>query len=1430
MYESYLEKYYEHPESTGIFQEFAEYHTEEQVRRNEELFRFIDEFVASEEYEVYIRGKRNLRRRQAETQYSEKDIVKTGKQEMMEKYPLTANSKRIMLFEEQFKKFVENQKHQHVLKSQQKGIQMIKDKIREVRQVTVEQKLHKSKKDKEKHYARYIDAFCDKYNVALLSLKNEARKKATDKIICYQKVQHSNYFKRKNNVLNFLRKMVREDDRQKQIDKDLKKTYDYKVKKNDRIIQGMKIAGEKIILKPRYPEPETVEIPEEYIEPKKKDKKEASEKNGKDEPEMPKDEKGKHKSSKNTEKSKSNKSKKRKGPKEIPLILPAFPVGSNREKSTADLTGKMSDLIKEFNLFNEMLENRHIMRDPRNVDSLPDCKNELICIPSVLYFENFKNGCTYSRKLRILNASPQQQKFRMLKLITPNEYDILLFEIKPLLEIKKLASGCSVTLNVIFRPDYDHQPVQARIYFIKYNLQTLSYEKFSVNIHCIPVHALLKISCKDVDFGTIPKWRIRGDNRKVVKFSNDGSRACKIIIKKIATSDTNLDYAEYEDDAEKAAEEIIRTLINNVSSYFRLESIFFTLEPHESVNVNVSLKNVEHAGIYYGKYCTEVYEKNGQEHYVGSQVLSFHAEITEHFIVVAPDVLDFGVCSTESILQLSLDIFNRSPSTHTLSIRFPSSVSSYISANVSSIYINGDSRRTIWVRFFPRKDIFERPPTCFDSENNILEFPIRIYIVSKNHFNAPPVQATVYAALLNEHNLTIEPMSEHLTVYRPNEAVLNLGECSLFETVSTEFMIKNETSLPQVYGFFNVPQCITILPNYGYGELQVGESRVLQLFFHPDENVAVAYQNGKQMIEYQKNIILKLDTINNLKQLKRELNLKRLKESFAMVIREMKKLSNVHLDGDIKKCVSAVRSAWFPKREKIDVLYARGPGEFDETPGKTKAHRHMIAGLSSHSTEPSRKSITGVQLTLQAKIIRPLVELSSQYIIFPNTPCGSFSYVEIEIRAVAEEFLSRKHPSKLPGYEAFFRITGDNNAVKAEPSCGVLKNGERKKIILMAKPTVPEELVVTQAMIIKYNEIYERRKQEFEKSKLKKITKKCKNKDKKVKKSKATSKKEKKSKDDSPKKAKSKNSRSNKIHNSDNDIDIMYNLLNPVGVFSIPYAKSLRVPPEYFIKLPLKFEPKGEGNVEEYFEITSGRTTIPLIFEGVGIMPNVKITPAFRVYRLEAPSDGVTEVKFSISNATPCKVLLNFQKLVEINGYMQDLSKNEEPVLEKVEKCKAGDKKYKTSQKTDQKTDKDKSSKTGKGKVKVEKMSQNLTKVEECSIPFFGKHKGVQYFDVLSTQHNPYTIEGNSSKSITLLFGNPKVIQQKKVELLEKEANKGKGKQKGKNKEAKKRSNRNGEGSSKEKSTEPIKYYVAKYNICLKQEFLRDVILIGSFK
>ncbi|VEN61858.1 unnamed protein product [Callosobruchus maculatus] len=1485
MYETYIEKHYTYPDKAHIINEAIEYHTTEQERRNEELFRFIDEFVASEEYEDYLKRKRNLRCKQVSTQYKETDCVKTEKQEMKEKYPLTMYSRKMMYFAEQFKRYTENEIHQHTLQSQEKGIQMIKDKIAEVKRAAAMQQLYKSKKDKEKQYAKYIDEFCDKYNVALLTLENEARKKATDKIICYQKLQRSRYRKSKNNILNFIRKMVREDDRQKKIDKELKKTYDYKVKRKERIIKGMEIVGEKIILKPRYPEPEPPEIPEPtIIEPeegkKKKDIKSKPEKPKKGDKKNKKDKKDK--SSQKSKKSKPSKGgKKSKKSKEVPLILPNFPVCSDRERVKVDVTGKMADLIKEFKIFNEMLENRHIMLDPRNIDNIPECRNELVFVPSVLYFEHFKSGCVYSRRLKILNASPQRQKFRMFRLITPNEYDTLLFEIKPLLEIKVLPSGCSVTLNVIFHPDYDHMPLQGKLIFIKYNLKTLTYEKFSINIHCIPIHAHLRISCRNVNFGKIPKWRMHEDNRKVVKFTNDGSRTCKLVIKKIVCHETE-DTEDFtnSDDAHTVAEGLVESLINNVFNYFQLEHTFLILQPYEYVNVNVTLKNTEYAGIYFGKYCVDVYEENHGEQHVGSQELFFHAEITGHFIVVAPEVLDFGVCSTESVHQLSLDIFNRSPATHSLSIRFPSSVSSYISTDVSNIYISGDSRRTIWVRLLPRRDIFERPPSYFDSKNNILEFPIRIYVVSKNYFNAPPVQATVYAVLLNQHNLTIIPMSEYLTVYRTNEAVLNLGECSLFETVSTQFLIQNNTALPQMYGFFNVPQSVTIFPNYGFGELQVGESRVLQLFYHPDENDAVKYQNGKQIVEYQKNIILKLDTVNNMKVLKKEFNNKRLRESFAMVMREMKKSVNYNLLDDIKDCVSAIKCAWFPEKTDIDVLYERYPGEF----GETRERRQ-----TSQSIEPSKKYRTGVYLTLQAKIVRPLVELSSQYIRFSNTPCFSYSIVEIEITAITNEFATTKQSNKLPAYEAFFRITGDNADIKVEPSCGVLKNGEKKNIILIAKPTVPEEVILTTARMIRYNEIYERKKQEYEDQKIKKSLKKGKQDKKKGKKDKDGSKKDK-TKKGSPKKEKPKDKKSHKKYNSEasesnpepeiivndaeividyldifpaemfywrsvepyeissklmctinyrseemykntdvlylnahctvvkpdftinlklqrldfgdvaigmssieyiiiqniqySNIEIRYNLLNPVGVFSIPYVKSLKVPPEYFIKLPLKFEPKEDTK---------------------------------------------------ISNSTQCKISTTFQKLVEISGYMKELPKKE-VALEKKGKDDGkskGSKKDKESQKSkDKKSKTDKSSKKSKksrGKKKVEKISQNLTEIEEYSIPFFEKTKGAPHFDLL-LEENRYCVEAHSTKSVTLVFGNPKAILEKKKELKEREANKGKGKGKGIDKGKKKRNKSKSTGSSKAKSTEPMKYYVAKYNICLQQEFLRDVILIGSFK
>nr|CAI5830129.1 unnamed protein product [Callosobruchus analis] len=184
---------------------------------------------------------------------------------------------------------------------------------------------------------------------------------------------------------------------------------------------------------------------------------------------------------------------------------------------------------------------------------------------------------------------------------------------------------------------------------------------------------------------------------------------------------------------------------------------------------------------------------------------------------------------------------------------------------------------------------------------------------------------------------------------------------------------------------------------------------------------------------------------------------------------------------------------------------------------------------------------------------------------------------------------------------------------------------------------------------------------------------------------------------------------------------------------------------------------------------------------------------------------------------------------------MKELPKKEIAIEKKEKddgKSKSSKKDKESKKSKDKKSNKDKSSKKSKksgGKKKVEKTSQNLTEVEEYSIPFFEKTKGSPYFDLL-LDDNRYCVEANATKSVTLVFGNPKAIKEKKKELKEKQANKGKGKGKGKDKGKKKGKKSKSTGSSKAISTEPKKYYVAKYNICLQQEFLRDVILVGSFK
>lgn len=93
---------------------------------------------------------------------------------------------------------------------------------------------------------------------------------------------------------------------------------------------------------------------------------------------------------------------------------------------------------------------------------------------------------------------------------------------------------------------------------------------------------------------------------------------------------------------------------------------------------------------------------------------------------------------------------------------------------------------------------------------------------------------------------------------------------------------------------------------------------------------------------------------------------------------------------------------------------------------------------------------------IKATIIDPLCELSHQYIEFPDTPCGSYSVMNITLQAFntvgdlkcwcgyAKKFSTcKKHIE----YSVHFEIVGDNKEISIEQTCGKLESGQVRTLL-----------------------------------------------------------------------------------------------------------------------------------------------------------------------------------------------------------------------------------------------------------------------------------------------------------------------------------------------------------------------------------------------
>lgn len=94
--------------------------------------------------------------------------------------------------------------------------------------------------------------------------------------------------------------------------------------------------------------------------------------------------------------------------------------------------------------------------------------------------------------------------------------------------------------------------------------------------------------------------------------------------------------------------------------------------------------------------------------------------------------------------------------------------------------------------------------------------------------------------------------------------------------------------------------------------------------------------------------------------------------------------------------------------------------------------------------------INSNKIWLSASVIDPPILLSHQYVIFPNTPCGSYSIMSIKLKTL--KYL--KDPGCLCGYmssdldefQVHFEICGDSREIIVEPICGDLVSGNVSRL------------------------------------------------------------------------------------------------------------------------------------------------------------------------------------------------------------------------------------------------------------------------------------------------------------------------------------------------------------------------------------------------
>ncbi|XP_030759570.1 cilia- and flagella-associated protein 74-like isoform X4 [Sitophilus oryzae] len=1287
-------------EKEDILNEAVEYAISEDVKRTQDLYNFIDEFINSEEYLQYITEKRNIAKKNEATQYDLNDInvayVQAGHTITCS---LVEEQKKMHAFKIQFEKFTERQKNLQKIKNQENGIKIIKEKIQAAKQIFECSKDNQAKKLRNINN-KLLNKYTKKLNIDLYSFKNKAQAEVLERLRNLERHIYLSKKRRQENLTNILRKLVNEQ-QAKKLEKRPQVSVP-KIRDTERIINNMEIVGTKIelICGEEIENQEIIssskdvinEADKQTISTEEKTKMKTTKKPGA----LKEQNKNTTQDKENKEKKKSKKELKEPRGKHQQFELPVIPVINPRSKVLPENTTKLLDLIEEFQNFDAMLEDTEICKKGYDSHGLKDYG--LLLKQNEVIFKNYDTHKSYSKSIRITNVSTETRKLRFLKFWFEDSYDQLLFKIHPL-GIKKLYPGCTALFYIHFSPYDSSKSYNGKIFFCSYNTRRHQYHQLEVNLNCLPKFVNLQILPNTINFGKIPIWKAGyGKSFKTIKFINRGTKPCKLHVKKIQDDleiednlkhdnsrniDENLKSQKKtlngiteNDENYECIRFILDLCLENIGNTFEFECTRITLKAAEEKKIKVHFKKPSYIGNYSEKFSVDVYEDVPYESLnilCGCQEITVFAETVGPFISVKPILLDFGTCLVNSCYKLCFEVFNNSNNSQAISIRIPQDLCDMFEVNVSTIYLASQSSRVMWLKFFVCDYMLKSNFSYFCKSTSILEFYIHLQLVSKNYLDYPPLKIPVYAIVTNSDELDISAISTENINNFLNTIMVDLGTCSIYETVYTDIYLTNSSSATQTCGFFNLPDSIK-----------------LTLLANPLIPKDILDQTAKS-IKYQ--------------------------ELYEMKLNEFKASQGKKYGKQNKN-----------KSKKLSI-------ESTKSKGTVKSKESENSKKGKKTTTPKKKIKNEMETDKKDAEEEPVIvipEKDLEYSYLDLFPAEMVYWRNMEPYYIKANFICKtvyENDDTIKEFRLYFQA----NCRVVQPDFITNLNLQRIDFGRCAVGGSIFKIITLQN--IKYH-----------------------------------------------------------------SIQLRTSLLDPLGSFSITCVPKFKVPAEHFLNLPLKFSPHAVGQVNEYFEIRTKSTILPLILSGQAVPINVNIIPEVTFFRLEVKGNRLAELQLKISNLSEVEVTLRFIKLFEIVNNPEDISSKNEDLIDKI------------------KNKNDKKDKKEKG-PKGTKFSNDITDLEITTIrKNFSKSEEPSHFCLNQTGN--YSLEPNSQNTVTIFFGTPELLEKRKMKKTSEKQKKGE-----------KNTNTSGETESikSEEQKKPIavkKQYITQYNIFAGNIFLKNIVLI----